>query len=27
VLPPDVVARAAQPDVWHTAESHITPIP
>lgn len=27
VLPPDVVARAAQPDVWRTAETHITPIP
>ena len=26
-LPPGVVARAAQPDVWRTAETWITPIP
>jgi len=26
-LPVDVVRRAAQPDVWHTAETRITPTP
>lgn len=26
-LPADVVTRAAQPDVWRTAETHITQIP